>query len=245
MNEWFHKAESTEKIDPDRAEYALSELYRILSIPTPEKYYFYESPYGALDDFEHWQGEIGRLESRVWESEVSLIDPECSWMRLVEQDDKLNLSGRFSWFDSVVRDIEFEYKDIWTLFEEITYHDFPGIPYFWENFVFLGPFPWLIKEIVSRSFFFSHQGRECNREFFDILCRFVEECGFVFVFENLWIILDRPEFIKTDFSGKLHSDSGPALRFRDGKKIVALNGEMVHWNRGKTRKKRKKRRTKL
>jgi hypothetical protein len=54
----------------------------------------------------------------------------------------------------------------------------------------------------------------------------VDSCGWWYPFENLCIVCDRPEIINIE-DGQLNSENMPAIKFRDGWAIYAINGHLV------------------
>ena len=64
-----------------------------------------------------------------------------------------------------------------------------------------------------------------KNEQFDQYCEYLE-CGgtFTVVFKNLAITSNRPLFVKQDETARLHCDSGPAIKWRDGFELFFLDG---------------------
>ena len=62
-------------------------------------------------------------------------------------------------------------------------------------------------------------------------CTISRSCGWWYPFDQFCIITDRPSVISLDENGGLHSESGPALSYRDGIKYHSWHGTMVppHW----------------
>lgn len=58
----------------------------------------------------------------------------------------------------------------------------------------------------------------------ELLFEYVQNIGFVFYHENICFICERPIEIHRNEEGKLHADLKPALRYKDGYCIHALNG---------------------
>ena len=54
----------------------------------------------------------------------------------------------------------------------------------------------------------------------------VDSCGWWYPFENICIVCDRPEIINIE-DGQLHRENMPAVKFRDGWSIYAINGHLV------------------
>jgi len=58
----------------------------------------------------------------------------------------------------------------------------------------------------------------------DAHCQIMRSCGWWYPFNDFCIICDRPELIARDDRGLLHSETGFALRFRDGYGFHAWHG---------------------
>ncbi len=54
-----------------------------------------------------------------------------------------------------------------------------------------------------------------------------EECGMFWLFSEVAVVVDRPELLSVDAEGALHSEVGPAVRFRDGEVLHAVHGIAV------------------
>ena len=55
----------------------------------------------------------------------------------------------------------------------------------------------------------------------------IRSCGWVWWHENVLAISDRPAFIHRDDQGRLHSETGPAIGYRDGWAISCWHGTAV------------------
>jgi hypothetical protein len=73
-------------------------------------------------------------------------------------------------------------------------------------------------------------------ERFEIDENLVKSCGWVWWHENVLAISDRPEIICRDEIGRLHCETGPAIKYRDGWSIYSWHGVTVpaHWIENKT-----------
>lgn len=57
-----------------------------------------------------------------------------------------------------------------------------------------------------------------------------KSCGFIYTFENICFICDKPKNISVDFNGELHDEKSPCMEFRDGYKFYAIDGvRMPNW----------------
>ena len=63
----------------------------------------------------------------------------------------------------------------------------------------------------------------------------MKSIGWFYPFDDFVVITDRPELIKRDDDGRLHSEHGPALKYRDGYELHSLDGVRVppEWTAGK------------
>jgi len=58
-------------------------------------------------------------------------------------------------------------------------------------------------------------------------CQISQSCGWWYPFNDFCIITDRPSVIARDEEGRLHSETGPALSYRDGSKYYSWRGLAV------------------
>jgi hypothetical protein len=59
------------------------------------------------------------------------------------------------------------------------------------------------------------------------LVRVARSCGWWWPLPGLALLTDRPERLDRDADGRLHGESGPAIRYRDGYAVYALHGIRV------------------
>lgn len=65
------------------------------------------------------------------------------------------------------------------------------------------------------------------KEGLDIIKRITNSCGFYYMFDTTLVICDRPEQINLNEDLVIHNEKGPAIRYRDGFSIYAINGHTV------------------
>jgi len=53
----------------------------------------------------------------------------------------------------------------------------------------------------------------------------IQNCGFIFQFENVCISCNRPYKLSFDTQNRLHAEGKPAMKFRDGYSVYACHGE--------------------
>ena len=54
-----------------------------------------------------------------------------------------------------------------------------------------------------------------------------QECGWLLTFEGIAYVSDRPKEIHVDAEGRLHNETGPAVRYSDGYEVYAWHGVSV------------------
>jgi hypothetical protein len=60
------------------------------------------------------------------------------------------------------------------------------------------------------------------------LFKCIEECGWVWFFDNLCIITEKPIFISRNENGELHNLAGPAIKYSDGYSLYFINGKPIN-----------------
>ncbi|MEG4817523.1 DUF6745 domain-containing protein [Microcoleus sp. K5-D4] len=59
---------------------------------------------------------------------------------------------------------------------------------------------------------------------FECLKQLLVECAWIFVFENVWIMCDRPTKLSLDSEYRLHAEGEAAIEFSDGYKLYSYHG---------------------
>lgn len=65
------------------------------------------------------------------------------------------------------------------------------------------------------------------KEHFEAYKNYTLTCGWLYPYEHVAFVSDRPELIRFDEQRRLHRPDGPAIRFRDGYSIYAWHGVRV------------------
>jgi len=68
---------------------------------------------------------------------------------------------------------------------------------------------------------------EIPAKLYQALGEVLEECGMFWLFPEVAFVVDRPEILSVNANGALHSEVGPAVRFRDGLALHAVHGVAV------------------
>lgn len=58
----------------------------------------------------------------------------------------------------------------------------------------------------------------------DAWCAVARSCGWVYPFADFCILTNRPEILRRNAEARLHCESGPAICYRDGYSLWAING---------------------
>jgi internalin A len=94
----------------------------------------------------------------------------------------------------------------------------------------------LVKEIHFTEFFISKFGvtlDQKSQELFRCKKQLLEECGWIFPFENICLVCDRPLHIRFDAENRLHAEGEPAIAFADGYSLYFHHGVKLPENYGK------------
>jgi internalin A len=94
----------------------------------------------------------------------------------------------------------------------------------------------LLKEIHLTKFWISKFGITLDEKAQEILrCKqqLFEECGWIFPFENICLVCDRPLHIRFDSANELHAEGEPAIAFADGYSLYFHHGVKLPEKYGK------------
>src|SRR6476661_9787382 len=94
----------------------------------------------------------------------------------------------------------------------------------------------LLKEIHLTKFWIAKFGITLDQKAQEILrCKqqLFEDCGWIFPFENICLVCDRPLHIRFDGENRLHAEGEPAIAFADGYSLYFHHGVKLPENYGK------------
>jgi internalin A len=94
----------------------------------------------------------------------------------------------------------------------------------------------LVKEIHLNELFISKFGITLDEKAQEILrCKqqLFEDCGWIFPFENICLVCDRPLHIRFDAENQLHAEGEPAIAFADGYSLYFHHGVKLPEKYGK------------
>ena len=94
----------------------------------------------------------------------------------------------------------------------------------------------LVKEIHLTEFLISKLGITLDQKAQELLrCKqqLFEECGWIFPFENICLVCDRPLHLRFDSANELHAEGEPAIAFADGYSLYFHHGVKLPEKYGK------------
>jgi internalin A len=94
----------------------------------------------------------------------------------------------------------------------------------------------LVKEIHLTEFLISKLGITLDQKAQELIrCKqqLFEECGWIFPFENICLVCDRPLHIRFDSANELHAEGEPAIAFADGYSLYFHHGVKLPEKYGK------------
>jgi internalin A len=94
----------------------------------------------------------------------------------------------------------------------------------------------LLKEIYLTELYISLLGINLSQKEQEILRsqkQLLEECGFIFAFEKICAVCDRPRHLRFDSQNRLHAEGEPAIEFADGWNFYYYHGVKLPENYGK------------
>jgi hypothetical protein len=236
-DKWQELRLASRTIDRHHAAEAVNSVYELLKLPKP-KILFFSNPEFAInylknhpEQKQHPSVPKSRLTNLKWPSVGCLLEsqlkaqlkPELIW----ELRPKLLPQNRWRGFD-------LEGFGLGRPFEIKLGRYFPISPPFWWRLWGEGyglatcqPDVWAANGALF-DFCFTVLGCEHNHQIWQAFQMIPQECGYLFPYEEICIICDRPIQIRLDERGRLlHAEGEPALLFADGTCVYAQHGERV------------------
>ncbi|WP_445243298.1 DUF6745 domain-containing protein [Microcoleus sp. AR_TQ3_B6] len=94
----------------------------------------------------------------------------------------------------------------------------------------------LFKEIYLNQWYISSLGVNISQKAQEILRSqklLFEHCGWIFAFEKICAVCDRPRYLRFDSQNRLHAEGEPAIEFADGWNFYYYHGVRLPENYGK------------
>ncbi|MBV6621923.1 MAG: hypothetical protein KI793_03045 [Rivularia sp. (in: Bacteria)] len=225
---WKKIALSTERIDRDKAAEAVKQAYEFIGKKEPI-ILFFESPYRALQNF----------------SKNIDFEFECKIPNIYGLRDELTTK-----FNSKLRDtLQKQCSQIWLLLEKQLNNSFlielsslierdfkfSGLYSSFSRFIGFSCIQFDIWNFHASRFDFCISALNCNypqKEWF-IFQSLVQNCGWIFPFEKICIVSERPVKLYFDNENRLHAEGKPAMQFADGYSVYAYHGTTLPEKYGK------------
>ncbi|AFZ10076.1 hypothetical protein Osc7112_5869 [Oscillatoria nigro-viridis PCC 7112] len=221
---WCEIMYSTEPIDREKAAEAVKQAYLAIDEKEPE-IIFCGSPYEAanlLMSCESLTQLYKKFGANLFEKFAEQLYNE-TWENISEQLSD-ELSGTFypqAW--NRFSDIFQELLEA-SLGEEEFFHD--------ENYEPLDSIVWA-EFAADCDFCFSVLKCKYNPIKWQALKSLTTQCGWIFTYEKVCIVCDRPRILSFDSQHRLHAEGGPAIQFADGYSLYSYHGVTLPEKYGK------------
>jgi hypothetical protein len=195
LQKWRKIAFSTERIDRDQATEAVKAAYNLIGKQAPFVLFF-DSPDTALRELET------KLENELWTSQ--LPDFNELWIILYNLIDK-QLNDQLLDLDvyQIKNALKFKLK----------------VPSYYYN----NPEWWAINSCLI-DFCLNVLNCDGDQKQWKTLQLLIENCGWMFPYEKICYVCDRPIKLAFDRQQRLHAEGEPAIEFADGFSLYAYRG---------------------
>jgi hypothetical protein len=234
-DKWRSIETLTEPIDQEKAAAAVRSAYVVSDHPEPE-ILFYSSPLAAIEEViavENFKSYLGRdihnrFLKRVLDHILHGIRQQFEAQLFIRLRNQIQVPEfphystenhpRISYFPYGVKRCT-EQQLITDLDQpELEFADFS---YFTRNFT--RPADWAIWGCMF-DFCTSVLALQHDRKKWKVLQELMQHCGFIFQFEKVCIVCDRPCRLSFDEENMLHAEGESALQFTDGYSVYACHG---------------------
>ncbi|MEG4145644.1 DUF6745 domain-containing protein [Microcoleus sp. Pol12B5] len=225
---WKKIMYSTEPLDCERATEAVKEAYRAINEKKPE-IIFCRSPYKGANlvidgdqSINHLSEKLGVNLCRLFKKQLKnhtvegLIFKQISYTLFCQLYSQVRSNISYDFFTKKLTEILAPVNS--SLGEE--YHSYIH-PIAMAGY-------WTI-------FDFCFSGLKCNPNHINwqALLFFTTQCGWIFPYEKVCIVCDRPRILSFDSQHRLHAEGGPAIQFSDGYSIYSYHGVTLPEKYGK------------
>lgn len=216
LEKWRGIALFTEPIDHQKAAEAVKAAYRLIGKEEP-KVIFHDSPCTAFNEL--WN----KLGDKLWESQLRDLDE--LWKLLYKQlGNQLNknlweeLENQL--YGQLDRPI---FQLTYGLSEQLDIDNINGYgcPEVWAG----------NSSLID--FCISGLNCECDQRRWTVLNFLIENCGWIFPYEKVCYVCERPRILSFDNQQRLHAEGSPAIQFADGFSVYAYHGVRLPEKYGK------------
>jgi len=222
---WRNIALSTVPIDREKAADAVQAAYAVIGLEKPE-IIFYDSPLRALEQLGH------RLEDGV-ASEIDhglpvkqQLESQVLFQIKKQLEDQIKLQLRSKMRMVLYSPVQSEMESYLERTGDLT------VQYSKQLSEKIAPELWGFASSLY-DYYIAVLNCQYSRENWDLFQGIVRNCGWMFPYEKICLMCDRPRVLSFDDANRLHSEASRAIEFADGFGIYAYHGVTVPEQYGK------------
>ena len=222
---WQKMAISTEPIHREKAANAIKAAYEAIALPEPE-IIFYDSPYTALIKLGDARGD--RLANTPDRGKAVRLQIESRVLFPIKKqlEDQVAINVRSKLRDSLYfppqNELETCLESIGDLAMQCTQQLSEKIP----------PELWAVYSSLY-DYYIGALNCQYSDRAWDLFHGVVSQCGWLFPYEKVCVVCDRPRELYFDEENHLHAEGFPAIVFADGFNIYAYHGVILPEKYGK------------
>lgn len=218
-DKWRALALSTEPIDCQKAEKTVKNVYNYISKKEP-KFIFFRNPYIVLKAiFTELKEQLG---SPLGENILDELHCDTYYLSKFGRPDVWG-EGDLLYYE-IIHQLE---KELDTRFDNRGHYFNPyGDKINTFDIEPIRPESWWGDGSCS-DFWISVKKETLWQRENTILLSLLRYCGWIFPFENICIICDRPSKLSLDSEGRLHAEGEPAIQFADGYSVYSYHGGIL------------------
>jgi hypothetical protein len=235
-DKWRSVAISTERVDQAKAAAVLKAVYVASDYREPE-ILFYTSPFAAIKKvfaINNFKDYLGRnihvkFRKRVLDHVRHQIAQQLNPRFFIRLQNQVNWP-EYPYYPTEDRPQNacFPYSDISTCMEsqlvnDLKQFDLEYVENSYHMLDLIRPADWSIWGCMF-DFCIAELGFQHDKKKWSLIQELIQNTGFIFQFEKVCIVCDRPSKLSFDSSNHLHAENEPALQFADGYSIYACHG---------------------
>jgi hypothetical protein len=244
-DKWLKIGLDTSRCDRKKAEKWIKEAYKVENLSPPSLFFWVESPLGCFFSSDSMGESIGRSIRESIGKNIGLMGESVG--KSIRESIGKNIgettwkSARESLWEKVRENIwKHLWENIWENFAEAVWtgiwdnwdnvRNKTARESIWESGTFrskgnvcygFNDAPWL----GFYDFFLGVYKLNCCKKLIPLM-ELSKNCGWFLPYKNICVCSEKPETIKL-INSKLHCNGGPAIHYRDGLNVWALNGIKV------------------
>ncbi|KAF3890555.1 MULTISPECIES: DUF6745 domain-containing protein [Nostocales] len=222
-DKWCKLALSTQEVEIEQATTAVEAIYSLMGKPKPSVFYF-ASPIAAIEQFDFlkiWGNQTIDIETQLIQSVRKQLSHEL-WLEL---HSKLYEALHQELWNSIGRRIYTAVVEQSQLIHSLNDEDASSYFNPAQDCV---PTEYLVSMACLFDFCYSVLNCSINRELWQAYQLLVQHCGWLWTYEGVCLVCDRPYHLERDSQGLLHGEGHPAIQLRDGfSSIYAYHGVIL------------------